>query len=134
MNAMQIVKSKLDPADAIYSSVIPAGEPWMRVIGKGQYFRIVDLRGNQAVDTLFYGYVDGRPDPALRYSAQATVAAQRNIFLTNGSVLRAADGTALMTIVADEVKPLPVSRAPGRAAVVGWGTLVTREWISARPD
>ena len=65
--------------------------------------QIIDLHGNQAVDTLFYGVRGQTPDPALRYSAQATVAAQRNIFLTTGSVLRAADGTPLMTIVADEV-------------------------------
>jgi len=83
--------------------VVGACAPWSAVVKAGQQLQIIDLHGNQAVDTLFYGYVDGRPDPALRYSAQATVAAQRNIFLTTGSVLRAADGTALMTIVADEV-------------------------------
>jgi urea carboxylase-associated protein 1 len=83
--------------------VVDACAPWSAVVKAAQQLQIIDLHGNQAVDTLFYGYVDGRPDPALRYSAQATVAAQRNIFLTTGSVLRAADGTALMTIVADEV-------------------------------
>jgi uncharacterized protein len=55
------------------------------------------------VDTLFYGVSGNQVDHTLRYSAQATIAAQRNIFLTTGSVLRAADGTALMTIVADDV-------------------------------
>jgi urea carboxylase-associated protein 1 len=83
--------------------VVGACAPWSAVVKAAQQLQIIDLHGNQAVDTLFYGYVDGRPDPALRYSAQATVAAQRNIFLTTGSVLRAEDGTALMTIVADEV-------------------------------
>ncbi|MDT7759396.1 MAG: uncharacterized protein QOH27_5294 [Mycobacterium sp.] len=83
--------------------VVGACAPWSAVVKAAQQLQIIDLHGNQAVDTLFYGYVDGRPDPALRYSAQATVAAQRNIFLTTGSVLRADDGTALMTIVADEV-------------------------------
>jgi len=34
---------------------------------------------------------------------KATVAAQRNIFLSTGSVLRATNGTPLMTIVADDV-------------------------------
>jgi len=83
--------------------VVGACAPWSAVVKAGQQLQIIDLHGNQAVDTLFYGYVDDRPDPALRYSAQATVAAQRNIFLTTGSVLRAEEGTALMTIVADEV-------------------------------
>jgi len=87
----------------VSDQVVAACAPWSAVVRAGQELRIIDLQGNQAVDTLFYGFVDGRPDPAMRYSAQATVAAQRNIFLTTGSVLRAADGTALMTIVADEV-------------------------------
>jgi len=87
----------------VSDQVVAACAPWSAVGRPGQELQIIDLQGNQAVDTLFYGFVDGRPDPAMRYSAQATVAAQRNIFLTTGSVLRAADGTALMTIVADEV-------------------------------
>ncbi len=87
----------------VVNEIVAACAPWSAVVKAGQQLQIIDLHGNQAVDTLFYGFVDGRPDPALRYSAQATVAAQRNIFLTTGSILRAADGTALMTIVADEV-------------------------------
>ena len=87
----------------VSDQVVAACAPWSAVVRAGQELQIIDLQGNQAVDTLIYGFVDGRPDPAMRYSAQATVAAQRNIFLTTGSVLRAADGTALMTIVADEV-------------------------------
>jgi urea carboxylase-associated protein 1 len=87
----------------VSDDVVAARAPWSTVVPAGSQLQIIDLHGNQAVDTLFYGFVGGRPDPALRYSAQATVAAQRNIFLTTGSVLRATDGTALMTIVADEV-------------------------------
>ena len=87
----------------VSDDVVAACAPWSTVVPAGSQLQIIDLHGNQAVDTLFYGFVDGRPDPALRYSAQATVTAQRNIFLTTDSVLRAADGTALMTIVADEV-------------------------------
>jgi urea carboxylase-associated protein 1 len=94
---MQTVESKLDPADAVYSAVIPAGEPWMRVVHKGQYFRIVDLRGNQAVDTLFYN----ARDTADRYSAQDTIREQSNIYLTTGTRLISTRGTVLLTIVAD---------------------------------
>lgn len=79
--------------------IVAACAPWSAVVRTGQQLQIIDLHGNQAVDTLFYA----ADDHGLRYSAQATVAAQGNIFLTTGSVLRAADGTALMTIVADEV-------------------------------
>jgi len=79
--------------------VVAACAPWSAVVRAGQHLQIIDLHGNQAVDTLFYS----AHDHTVRYSAQATIAAQRNVFLTTGSVLRAADGTALVTIVADEV-------------------------------
>ena len=36
---------------AVLDEVCPAGEAWMCEVKKGQYFRIVDLEGNQAVDT-----------------------------------------------------------------------------------
>jgi uncharacterized protein YcgI (DUF1989 family) len=52
MSGIRIVESQLNPADAAYSQVIPAGEPWVYEIRRGETFRIVDLRGNQAVDTL----------------------------------------------------------------------------------
>ena len=92
-----MVESKLDPAVATYRQVIPAGEPWIHEISKGQHFRIVDLGGNQAVDTLFYNahdYVD-------RYSAQETIRDQRNLYLTAGTRLMSSFGTVLLTIVAD---------------------------------
>ena len=38
---------------AVLDEVCPAGEAWMCEVKKGQHFRIVDLEGNQAVDTLF---------------------------------------------------------------------------------
>ncbi len=97
MSGTKVVPSKLDPQDAVYSFVIPAGEPWMREIRKGQYFRIVDLHGNQAVDTLFYN----ADDYSDRYSAQDTIRAQRNIYLTTGTRLMSSAGTVLLTIVAD---------------------------------
>ena len=37
----------------ILNEVCPAGEAWMCEVQKGQCFRIIDLEGNQAVDTLF---------------------------------------------------------------------------------
>ena len=83
--------------------IVAACAPWSAIVKAGQTLQIIDLHGNQAVDTLFWGVTADRPDPELRYSAQATVAAQRNIFLGTGSVLRAEDGTALMTLIADEV-------------------------------
>jgi urea carboxylase-associated protein 1 len=97
MSAINIVESTLDPSAAVYSHTIPAGEPWLYEIRKGQRFRIVDLKGNQAVDTLFYN----AHDYSDRYSAQDTIREQRNIYLTTGTKLMSTAGHALLTIVAD---------------------------------
>src|ERR1700674_824417 len=97
MSGINLVESKLDPAKTIYSQMIPAGEPWIHALKKGQYFRIVDLHGNQAVDTLFYN----AHDYSDRYSAQDTIQQQRNIYLTSGTKLISTNGTVLLTIVAD---------------------------------
>jgi urea carboxylase-associated protein 1 len=92
-----IATSPLDPNAATYTEVIPAGEPWLREIRKGQHFRIVDLGGNQAVDTLFYN----AHDYSDRYSAQDTIREQKNIYLTTGTKLMSTGGTVLLTITAD---------------------------------
>ncbi len=97
MSGIRIVESRLKAEDAVYSAEIAAGDPWFHEIRKGQVFRIVDLRGNQAVDTLFYNahnYAD-------RYSAQDTIRAQSNIYLTTGTTLFSTRGTALLTVTAD---------------------------------
>jgi hypothetical protein len=73
--------------------------PWSGIVEAGDVLTIVDLHGNQAVDTLFFGGTDH----TIRYSAQTTIAAQGNIFLTTGTVIRDHDSAAMMTIVADEV-------------------------------
>jgi uncharacterized protein YcgI (DUF1989 family) len=38
--------------------VVPAGEPWARVLRLGQTLRILDLEGRQAVDFLCYNATD----------------------------------------------------------------------------
>jgi hypothetical protein len=92
-----IVESRLDPAQAVYDAVVPAGEPWLRVVRRGQVIRIVDLAGNQAVDTLFYNAAD----PSERYSAQDTIREQGSIYLTAGTRLLSSEGNPMLTIVAD---------------------------------
>jgi urea carboxylase-associated protein 1 len=92
-----LMESKLEPAKAAYRKVVPAGEPWIHEVKRGQTLRIVDLMGNQAADTLFW---DAR-DRANRYSAQDTIRAQRNIYLTTGTKLLSVRGEALLTITAD---------------------------------
>jgi urea carboxylase-associated protein 1 len=93
----QLVESPRDPAGAAFDIVVPAGQPWSRVVTRGQVVRIVDLEGNQAVDTLFYD----AHDPANRYSAPETIRRQGNIFLTTGTPLVSSHGDVMLTIVAD---------------------------------
>lgn len=78
-------------------AVVPAGEPWMGVVRSGQSLRIVDLEGNQAVDTLFYNAAD----TAEHYSAQNTIQAQGRIYLTTGTVLLSNRGNPLLHIEED---------------------------------
>jgi len=94
---MSIVESKLNPQQASYELVLPAGESWLHEVKRGQVFRILDLEGNQAVDTLFYS----AREPEERYSAVDTIREQGNIYLTAGTKLMSTEGNVLMTIVAD---------------------------------
>jgi urea carboxylase-associated protein 1 len=97
MTSTKLVASSLDTAQAIYGEIIPAGESWIHEIKRGQTIRIVDLEGNQAVDTLFYNAADY----ADRYSFQDTIREQGNIYLTTGTKLISANGNTLLVIVAD---------------------------------
>jgi urea carboxylase-associated protein 1 len=81
----------------VCDEVVPAGEPWMGVVRRGQSLRIVDLEGNQAVDTLFYNAADTTE----HYSAQNTIQAQRRIYLTTGSVLLSNRGQPMLRIDED---------------------------------
>ena len=92
-----VVESMLNPTSAVLDQVCDAGDPWMAEIKKGQVFRILDLEGNQAVDTLFYSV----SNPEERYSAVDTIARRRQLYLTTGSVLYSSEGNAMLTIVAD---------------------------------
>ena len=92
-----IVESQLDPKTAVLNQICQAGDPWMALVNKGQIFRILDLEGNQAVDTLFYNAHDAEE----RYSAVDTIARQRQLYLTAGSILYSSAGNPMLTIVAD---------------------------------
>ena len=83
--------------DAMFDCIVLAGDPFVHEIGAGQYVRIVDLQGNQAVDTLFYN----AEDYADRYSAQDTIRTQGNIYLTTGTRLISSLRNVMLEIVAD---------------------------------
>ncbi|MFL6464415.1 MAG: urea amidolyase associated protein UAAP2 [Bryobacteraceae bacterium] len=87
----------LDLNRAIYDFTLEAGEPWIHRVEAGQIFRIVDLCGNQAVDTFFYN----ADNPSERYSATDTITGQKNIYLTTGSTLRSNLARPMLTITDD---------------------------------
>jgi urea carboxylase-associated protein 1 len=92
-----IVESQLNPVEAIHDFILEAGEPWLHHISAGQVLRIVDLCGNQAVDTFFFN----ADDTSERYSPSDTITAQNNIYLTAGTELKSNLGRTMLTISAD---------------------------------
>ena len=91
--------STLSPDNAGYRKVVSAGDYWIHKVCAGQIFRIVDLEGNQAADTLFYSAAD----PAEHYSAVDTIREQRNVYLSVGTKLMSTAGNPMLEIVADTV-------------------------------
>ena len=81
----------------VIDAEVPARSPWSGVIAAGEMLTIVDLGGNQAVDCLLFNTAD----TAERYCAHTTIAAQRSLFLTTGSILRSNEGRPMMTVVDD---------------------------------
>lgn len=92
-------QSELVADAARYRKVIPAGEYWIDVVKMGERFRIVDVEGNQAADTLLFSAAD----PGDRYSIVDTMREQRNVYLGVGSKLLSTGGNTLAEIVADTV-------------------------------
>jgi urea carboxylase-associated protein 1 len=97
MTTERLAPSTLDPKDAVFDQIVESGLGFSHVVRQGQIFRIVDLEGNQAVDTLFYSAAD----PVERYSAVDTIREQANIYLSTGTRLLSTERRPLMTIVAD---------------------------------
>ena len=86
-----------DAKNAVFDHTLDSGLGFSKTIATGQTFRIVDLEGNQAVDTLFYDAFDATN----RYSAVDTIREQGNVYLTTGTKLLSTGGDVLLTIVAD---------------------------------
>lgn len=92
-----MTESTFNPETALYRRIILAGDHWSQILKRGQVFRIVDLEGNQAADTLFYD----ASNPENRYSASDTIRHQGALYLTTGTRLMSTEGDILLTIVAD---------------------------------
>ena len=116
--------SLLDPADAVLDVTVPAGEPWLARIHAGQTLRIVDLEGNQAVDTLFFNA--DRPEE--HYSLTHTIQRQRALYLGLGSTLVSSAGQVMATIV-----PTPAAATiPWAVPAPARATPCATRWRSGR--
>ena len=74
-----------------------SGAGWMYELKAGQVLRMVDVEGNQAVDTIFYATKDIEE----RYSATDTIQRQGSLYLSTGTKLMSTEGRAMLTILAD---------------------------------
>lgn len=83
--------------DVVIDVVVPACQPWSARVGKGHVLRLIDLEGQQAIDFLCFN----ADEPTERYHAPNTIKVPRNIFLSEGSVLRSSLGRPMMTMVHD---------------------------------
>lgn len=92
-----LTESKLSPDSAFCREIIDAGDYYIGVVKAGETFRILDLEGNQAADTLFFN----ANNPQERYSAMDTIREQGNVYLTTGSQLRSNENNIMLEIVAD---------------------------------
>ncbi len=69
---MTVITSNRRPEGGRLSPCDPGREPWLFEVKKGQTLRLLDLEGNQAIDTLFYN----ADNPRERYDAQRTLRRQ----------------------------------------------------------
>ncbi|TDO69745.1 hypothetical protein EV651_101790 [Kribbella sp. VKM Ac-2571] len=78
-------------------TVVEAGDGTLVTVPSGGRLQIVDLHGNQAVDTLFYD----AHDIDNRYSAFDTIREQQAVFLTTGSRLMST-GLDELAVITDD--------------------------------
>ena len=83
----------------LLDEIVPPRAPWSRPVRKGETLRIIDLEGNQSADFLMYALHDDTE----RYSAQDTIAAQRNVYLRTGSMLYSNEGNPMALISGTDV-------------------------------
>ena len=80
-----------------YDFVVPARQPWSRVIKRGEVLRLIDLEGQQAVDFLCYN----AEDLGDRYNSMNTLKVQGNSYVGKGTVLYSDAGMPLFTVIGD---------------------------------
>jgi len=87
-------------ATAVHTALdvtVEAGDGFVGVVPAGGAFRIVDVAGNQAADTLLFDAAN----VTNRYSALDTIREQGSVYLTSGSRLLSSNLDLLATITED---------------------------------
>lgn len=84
-------------SQVIEDVILKPGDPWGRVVKKGQRVRVVDLHGKQAVDFLCFDAAN----PRNRYNAANTIKLGANVFVERNSQLISDDANPLFTMVED---------------------------------
>lgn len=97
MTTPTLTESPRQLADAVYDEVLNSGDGWTYELRQGQVLRIIDVEGNQAVDTLCYHTADTTE----RYSAVDTLRRAGRLYLSTGTELISTEGNVMATIVAD---------------------------------
>ncbi len=83
----------------LHDEIVPPRAPWSHLVRAGETLRIIDLEGNQSADFLMYAAADDTE----RYSAQDTIAAQRNVYLRQGSMLYSNAGNPMVLLAGTDV-------------------------------
>jgi uncharacterized protein len=83
----------------VLDEIVPPRAPWSHLVRQGETLRIIDLEGNQSADFLMYAAADDSE----RYSAQDTIAAQRNVYLRAGSMLYSNEGNPMALVMQTDV-------------------------------
>jgi uncharacterized protein YcgI (DUF1989 family) len=78
---------------------IPAQSGRAVALTAGELLRVIDPEGEQVADLVAFAW----PERAVRLSTAETLDVHETLFISTGQGLYADDGTALLTIVADEV-------------------------------
>jgi uncharacterized protein len=97
MDALMDALAGLGPI--LLDEIVPARAPWSHRVRSGQTLRIIDLEGNQSADFLMYA----ADDDTERYSAQDTIAAQRNVYLRSGALLYSNEGNPMALVSGTDV-------------------------------
>ena len=97
---MQTVQASAMPQGRIIEDVVvPARAPWSARIAAGQFLRLVDLEGRQAIDFLCFGAARHRGEE--RYHMPNTIKIPKNVLIGRGSVLYSQFARPMMTVVGD---------------------------------